>query len=126
MALILVVDDHEEERFHLWKLLKDAGHSLIFAGDGQTGLNLWEKRDPDVIVTELYLPELNGLRLIKEVMTADPGARILAYSEISRDQLLMAEDMGACCVLPKPVDPEKFMEGIAIALEGVRKRKEWD
>lgn len=126
MALILVVDDHEEERVHLWELLRTSGHVLTFAADGKTGFERWAKRDPDVVVTELYIPEMNGLRLIKAILDEDPRARIIAFSEISADQLLMAEDMGACCTLRKPVDPEKFMEALTMALEGVQKRVRFD
>jgi DNA-binding NtrC family response regulator len=127
MARILVVDDHEEERVKLWEFLRTHGHVLSFAGDGETGFKLWAKKDPDVVVTELYIPEMNGLRLISKIMEADPGARIIAYSEISADQLLTAEDLGACCSLRKPVDHDDFLKAVAIALEGVKKstRGDW-
>ena len=127
MARILIVDDHEEERLYLWELLRKEGHELLFAKDGSTAFSTWGKKDPDLVVTELYVPELNGLRLIKAIIEADPGARIIAFSEISADQLLMAEDLGACCTLRKPVDAEEFRKAVALALEGVRKsrRGEW-
>jgi len=127
MARILIIDDHEEERVSLWETLRTTGHVLTFAGDGETGFRLWGERDPDIVLTELYLPEMNGLRLIKAIIEADPRARIIAFSEISADQLLMAEDLGACCTLRKPVDPEDLKKALAIALEGVQKssRDDW-
>jgi len=121
MARILVIDDHEEERVSLWETLRTHGHVLTFAGDGDTGFRLWGQKDPDLVITELYIPEMNGLRLIKAIMEVDPLARIIAFSEISADQLLMAEDLGACCSIRKPFSPEKLEEAVAIALEGVRK-----
>ena len=127
MARILIIDDHEEERVHLWELLRTSGHILSFAADGKSGLDLWAKKDPDVIVIELYIPEINGLRVIKAILEDDPRARVIAYSEISADQLIMAEDLGACATLRKPVDPEAFFEAMSIALEGVQKstRGDW-
>jgi len=123
MARILIVDDHEEERVYLWDLLREKDHELFFAADGKAGFEVWAKKDPDVVVIELYIPEMNGLRLISAIMAEDPMARIIAFSNISADQLDMAEDMGACQVLLKPVDPDQFMAAVGEAISGVRIRR---
>lgn len=123
MARILVVDDHEEERVYLWDLLEKENHELLFAADGISAFEVWGKKDPDVVVVELYIPEMNGLRLIDAIIAQDPMSRIIAFSTISADQLILAEDMGACRVLQKPVDPEEFMEAVSEALSGVRVRR---
>lgn len=120
MANILVVDWEEEERVYLWSVLEDEGHELLFAGDGQAALKVWEHREVDLVITELYLPELNGLRLIKELVTKDPYGRILAISEISADMLDLAEDYGACSILYKPVEPRDLVDAVNKALEGYR------
>lgn len=122
MARILIVDDHEEERVYLWDLLEKEEHELLFAADGISAFDVWARKDPDVVVIELYIPEMNGLRLINAIMAEDPMARIIAFSTISADQLVIAEDMGACRVLQKPVDPDEFMEAMSEALAGVRVR----
>ncbi len=120
MAQILVVDWEEDERVYYWSVLEKAGHELLFAGDGQTALDIWEKREPDLVITELYVPDLNGLRLIRELMERDPDVRIVALSAISADQLDMAEDYGAMSILYKPVSDDELLAGIAKALEGFR------
>jgi len=129
MARILIVDDHEEERLYLWEILRKDGHELLFAKDGKSAFSLWGKNDPDLVVTELYVPEMNGLLLIKAIMAEDPRARVIAFSEISADQLTMAEDLGACCALRKPVDAGEFKAAVGQALEGVQKSsrggKDW-
>lgn len=127
MARILVVDWEEEERVYLWSVLEDEGHELLFAADGQAALQVWRDNDVDLVITELYLPELNGLRLIKELMARDPGALILAISEISADQLDLAQDYGACHILFKPVDPEALVTGVRRALASYRtvRRRDW-
>ena len=125
MATILVVDWEEEERVHLWSILEDAGHELLFAADGKTALERWKKGQMDLVITELYVPELNGLRLIKALVEEDPDVAIVAISAISADQLHLAEDYGACRVLYKPVEPAELLEAVTGALEGVRiSRKE--
>ena len=126
MAIILVVDWEEEERLYLWSVLEEAGHELLFASDGQTALDVWDKNDIDLVLTELYLPELNGLRLIKELKARDPNVLIVAISEISADQLDLAEDYGACKYLYKPVDSDSLLEGVNKALQGYHRVKRHD
>lgn len=127
MAKILVVDAEEDERVYLWSVLEDAGHELLFAVDGQAALEVWERRDVDLVITELYLPELNGLRLIKELMGRDRHGLIVAISEISADQLDLAEDYGACRILRKPVDPGLLLTYVGEALASHRpiRRDDW-
>ena len=127
MAKILIVDWEEEERVYFWSVLEDAGHQLLFAADGQAALDVWSEKDVDLVLTELYLPELNGLRLIKELMARDPDGLIVAISEISADQLDLAEDYGACQILYKPVDPDTLLAGVAEALKNHRsiRRHDW-
>ena len=126
MARILVVDWEEEERVYLWWVLEDAGHELLFAADGQTALDVWKKNEVDLVITELYLPELNGLRLIKELLSRAPGALILAISDVSADQLDLAEDYGACHILYKPVDPDSLLAGVNKALETYKTVRRYD
>ncbi|MCJ7628883.1 MAG: response regulator, partial [Longimicrobiales bacterium] len=127
VAKILVVDWEEEERVYLWSVLEEAGHELLFASDGQAALEVWGNSEVDLVITELYLPELNGLRLIKELKARDPDGLILAISEISADQLDLAEDYGACQILAKPVSPDKLLAGVRKALENYRpvRRIDW-
>jgi two-component system nitrogen regulation response regulator NtrX len=117
VAKILIVDWEEEERVYLWSVLEEAGHDLLFAADGEAALEVWRDKALDLVITELYLPELNGLRLIKELVARNPGALILAISEISADQLDLAEDYGACKILSKPVSPDDLLSAVKGALE---------
>jgi CheY-like chemotaxis protein len=128
MARILVVDWEEDERVYYWSVLEKADHELLFAKDGQTALEIWEKEKPDLVLTELYIPDLNGLRLIKELMERDRDVRIVALSAMSADQLDLAEDYGACSILYKPVSDEDLLSGVNQALEDyrpARRRDDW-
>jgi two-component system response regulator (stage 0 sporulation protein F) len=126
LAKILIVDWEEEERVYFWSVLEDAGHELFFAADGKAALEVWSRKEVDLVLTELYLPELNGLRLIRELIARDPYGVVVAISEISADQLDLAEDYGACHILYKPVDPETLLAGIDQALEGHRSVRRFD
>jgi CheY-like chemotaxis protein len=120
LARILIVDWEEVERVYLWEVLEKAGHELLFAADGQTALQIWRTNRIDLIITELYLPELNGLRLIREITDRDARARIVAISAISADQLDMAEDYGACRILCKPATPDRLLAAVEEGLKEYR------
>jgi len=124
MAHILVADWDEIERVHLWKILEKAGHELLFAKDGKHAIEIWEKKPIDLVITELLMPELSGLRLIREIMERSPGARIIAISLENADQLDLAEDFGAAKILYKPVRPKALLKAVEETLKGFRPRRE--
>lgn len=124
MAHILVADWDEVERVHLWTILQKAGHELLFAKDGQQAIDIWDKKQIDLVITELLMPELSGLRLIREIIDRDPGARIIAISLENADQLDLAEDFGAMRILYKPVKPKTLLKTVEEVLKGFRPGKE--
>lgn len=116
MARILIVDDEELDRFFQASILEDAGHELLFAPNGQAALSLLKSREADLVITDLAMPELNGLRLIKAIMEEDPGARIIAVSGVAAEQLDLAQDYGAMKTLFKPISRELLLESVAEVL----------
>ena len=66
MANILIVDDEETDRVIEKTILEDAGHRVHFARDGQAALDVYADSPADVVVTDLKMPRLNGLRLIQQ------------------------------------------------------------
>lgn len=121
MATILFVDDDELERAYAEEILKLRGHEVLFAEDGQAALDTYRSVDVriDVVVTDLRMPRVSGLRLIRELKEWDPRAEIIATSGVNADQLLLAEDYGARTLLIKPWHPLQLLEAIE---EGVRHR----
>lgn len=110
MATILFVDDDEMERYFAREVLEPRGHRVLYAGDGESALRIFDHDEVDVVVTDLAMPRLNGLRLIQQLRERDRHVRIIAASGINADQLDMAEDFGAIAVLQKPWDPRAFLE----------------
>lgn len=109
MARILIVDDEELDRVLLRAVLEHADHELLFAGDGRTAINLFRLNKVDVVVTDIAMPDLNGLRLIQELREDSKEIPIIAISGVSAEQLDLAQDYGANFVLFKPVDPQKLV-----------------
>ncbi len=117
MATILFVDDDEMERYFAREVLEPRGHRVLYAGDGESALRIFDHDEVDVVVTDLAMPRLNGLRLIQQLRERDRHVRIIAASGINADQLDMAEDFGAIAVLQKPWDPRAFLDTLSRILE---------
>ncbi len=116
MANVLIVDDEEMDRFLGSRIVEDAGHTPFFAGDGEVALQMYKDNDIALVVTDLRMPKVDGLRLIRELLAYDPGANIIAVSGHA-DQLEKAERYGAVTGLIKPVEPEKLIERVQEILE---------
>jgi CheY-like chemotaxis protein len=112
MARILIVDDEESDRLFERSILEQAGHELLFASDGEHALRVFREHPVDVVVTDLAMPHLNGLQLIRSLLEEDEHARIIAVSGVSPEQLPTAEDLGAERTLFKPVDPGKLLRTV--------------
>ena len=118
MARILIVDDDEFDRVLGAWILEDSGHEVLFAGNGAVALELYESEDIDLVITDLVMPELNGLRLIRELIELDSSAKIIAISGSSPEQLPRAEDLGATFTLPKPLKRSQVLAIVERALMG--------
>lgn len=125
MARILVVDDDEMERLLGRTILEGVGHELHFAKDGADAMRIFRTEDIDVVVTDLNMPRIDGLRLITEMREFDDRIPVVVVSGTESDQLERAQDLGAVETLFKPVDPQKLIDAVANALARARDDAEW-
>lgn len=116
MARILVVDDEEMDRTLSKAVLEDAGHELLYAANGAVALRIYENQDIDLVITDLAMPELNGLLLIKELREHDPVAKVIAVTGVSPSHLERAEALGAAATLRKPYTREALLEAVTEVL----------
>lgn len=118
MHKILIVDDEQNLREGLRKALKVSGYNVKTAPNGKKGLDLSIKWNPDIIVTDIIMPEQDGIGFILEAQK-NSNAKIIAMSgggKISaEDHLNIAKKLGACETLTKPFE---FFELIEI-IKGV-------
>ena len=112
MANILIVDDEELDRVLISSILETEGHEVSFASQGDVALKVLGEKRIDLVITDLVMPEFNGLRLIREMREREPKARIIAISGAAPEQLDIAEDYGANKTLFKPVSWDKLMEAV--------------
>lgn len=106
MADILVVDDDESIRYALRRYLEHDGHHIVEAENGQQGVQYLEKNSVDLVITDILMPEKDGLEMIRILRKEHPQIRIIAISAGGMvgpmDYLSMAKGLGANRILPKP------------------------
>ncbi|HEX7967468.1 MAG TPA: response regulator [Stellaceae bacterium] len=107
----LVVEDDEAMRELLRRALERAGFVVATAMEGREALKLFRQRQVDLAVTDLNMPEMDGLALIGELMSLQPSARIVVITGAERglDQALA---FGAKAVLRKPVSPADLVQTV--------------
>ena len=118
MARILIVDDDEADRIVLSTILERAGHETFLVEDGRTALSTFGATQIEVVITDLQMPEMHGLELITVLREASPRPAIIALSGTGRDQLDMAQAVGADETLMKPVDHDELLGAISRAVGG--------
>lgn len=106
MAKILVIDDSEDIRILLHEALQAAGHSVVEAADGEEGLRSYREHCPDLVITDIVMPNKEGLETIMELRRESPGVKIVAMSGGTRGMVISflpaAKKLGADYTLPKP------------------------
>jgi signal transduction histidine kinase/ActR/RegA family two-component response regulator len=117
---ILVVDDKWENRSVVSNLLEPIGFEIREASNGQEGLEQLERFQPDLVITDLLMPEMNGfefiqhLRQIKQFSTIPIIASSASVFESDKCKSL---DAGASVFLPKPMQTDRFLELLRIHLK---------
>lgn len=80
MALIMVVDDDPHIQLALRQIVESAGHRVIEAGNGQDATDLFGEFHPDLVITDVFMPQTDGIETIRAIRRITPGARIIAIS----------------------------------------------
>src|SRR3954471_2267413 len=113
MAKVLIVDDNEDILISMRLLLQCAGYSVRCAQDGLQGLKLYREDPPDVLITDLAMPEMDGIEMMVKVREEYPASRILAISGFSEkkqaDYLSVAKAVGAIETFVKPVESNALL-----------------
>jgi len=121
MAKILVIDDEGLLRDLIKKMLLRDGHQVFIANDGVEGIKSFHQFKPDLIITDIIMPEKDGIEVIMEVLKENPNLPIIAISggrrAITADfNLDSAEMLGVKSILQKPFTHEQLQEVISSVL----------
>lgn len=118
---VLLADDEEDIRTLVRSWLETAGHRVMVASTGLEAGGLAQKAKFDLVVTDVLMPEGDGVGLIAELKKSQPEARVLAISGGGRiidsnDCLRIAQGLGAHAAVMKPFNREQFLAAVAQAL----------
>jgi two-component system response regulator VicR len=104
MARILVVDDEAMIRDFVTLVLAASGHEVLSARDGIQGLQAFKESTPDILLTDIMMPGMDGLELLQEVFHSNSRPKIIAMSGDGAQGNILgrAEKLGADKTLAKP------------------------
>ncbi|MDH3198698.1 MAG: response regulator [Candidatus Krumholzibacteria bacterium] len=116
MAKILIIDDDAGVRDVMSRALARDGHEVATAADGNEGLSAARREPPDLVITDIFMPEREGLDTIMELRKLRPELPIMAISGgghfATGDYLRVARDMGAAITLSKPINLRRLSEAV--------------
>ena len=116
MSRILVVDDDDLIRRACKLLLSNKEYQLSFSNNGAEALEQVSRFKPDILITDVYMPEMNGLELISKVRELAPDTGIIAFSGGGQFRdvggLVMARSLGADVCIEKPLKRATLLEAI--------------
>ncbi|MBI1773824.1 MAG: response regulator [Proteobacteria bacterium] len=107
MASILLIDDDADVRISVQKVLESAGHVVRAVADGSYGIHSFRQRRPDLVITDIIMPDQEGIETIRELQKIDSSIPIIAISgggpmQSQLDYLKLARQFGAVATLWKP------------------------
>jgi two-component system cell cycle response regulator CpdR len=116
MPRILIVDDERDIRKMLRELLEFHGYEVVEAEDGRAGIRVADETLPHLIITDIIMPEQEGLSTIRELKKKRPLTKIIAISGgglfVSVNYLDLARKLGADRVFSKPLEFEPLLQAI--------------
>jgi DNA-binding NtrC family response regulator len=120
MARILVIDDEAEIRRVLRGALEMGGHEVLEASHGNEALRLHRSTPAELVITDIFMPEIDGFEVIMALRRDDPKLKVIAISGGGRLRhmavLQSAEQLGAFATLKKPFDLDAMLETVNQAL----------
>jgi CheY-like chemotaxis protein len=123
MAHILVIDDDTAVVSAVRLVLERSGHDVVSAHNGPSGLQFLTAEHFDLVLVDIFMPEMDGFETIRLFRKTSPGIRIVVMSGGSKqtaaepDYLLMATKLGAMEALRKPFRPNALIEVVNRCLE---------
>ena len=129
MARVLVIDDDGDVRALLRLQLETAGHEVRAARDGAEGLALQRDFQSELVITDIFMPEKEGIETIRDLRDEFPlvkiiaisgGARLTASTRAfsTRELGIVATELGVTAVLQKPFDTAELLRSVESALHG--------
>jgi len=116
MSTVLVIDDDPGMREMMRSMLESAKYQVILATSGVSALPLFREQRPQLVITDILMPDKDGIETVREIRKIDPDAKIIAVSGGGRAKytnfLHIAQEFGASEVLEKPFRREELLAAV--------------
>ena len=116
MQRILIIDDDEQVRALLFEILERAGFEVVEAANGAEGVRLYREKPAELVITDLVMPEKEGIETILDLRREFPNVRIIAISgggrSGGRDYLSIASQLGARRTVAKPFSRQEIIDAV--------------
>ena len=117
---VLYVEDDEVARENGIEYLENFFEQIYEASDAIVALQLYEKYQPDIIITDIQMPKLNGLEFVKRIRQKDKKTQIIIITAFcDKDYLLSAIELGLVKYLVKPVREKEFEEALFLCVDSL-------
>jgi DNA-binding NtrC family response regulator len=114
---VLVIDDEEIVRISCQRALGPEGFNVDVASDGIEGLELLRQKAYDVVLTDLKMPNMDGMEVLEQINELMPGAKVIVITGYSTiETAVKAIKMGAYNYVEKPFTPDGLLEAVKEAL----------
>jgi DNA-binding response OmpR family regulator len=113
---VLIIEDDEFVKNMLRQTFKQAGYEVATASNGRIGLQLYQSEPFDIVITDLIMPDMEGIETITHLRKYNPAVKVIAISGGGRnrpdDYLHLASKLGASRTFTKPVDRNELLEAV--------------
>ncbi len=113
MSKVLVIDDAAFIRMRVEKFLERQGFEIFLAEDGKSGLELFKKEKPDVVLLDVTMPDMDGIEVLKQIKEVDKDAKVIMLTNVDQQETIMETvKLGAKGFMKKPFDEDKLLDKI--------------
>jgi two-component system response regulator AtoC/two-component system nitrogen regulation response regulator NtrX len=115
-SLILLVDDSEVSNFLMQSILEERGYSILSVSNGKDALDFLKQQQPNLIILDIMMPEMNGFGVLESVKKFEATAKIPVMILTARNNLKDQEkaiSMGAADYMIKPIDIDDVVERVS-------------
>ena len=118
---VLIIDDEISSRNVLKEIFEYMNYEVYTACNGKEGIESYRRITTDIVITDIYMPEKDGLQTIREIKKEFPEAKIIAMSGITQgnmDFFQVARYFGAIDCIRKPFEPDDIIRIVNFTLDG--------
>jgi len=117
MARILIIEDDSDIRSLMKQIVELVGHEIVEAVDGNDGMEKLEESTIDLVISDIFMPDKEGLSVIQDIRKTNKSIPVIAVSAGGKYYLDSALDFGANKALAKPFEPEELINAVKECLE---------